>query len=333
MSRASRGILVKKIWGWGAAAAAVMLVAGTVTAAYAAPITTDGPLTRIDISPELNCAVSYVGDSQPEFYGDTACATFVAYGGTLYGPTTIPAGGSASPRTPWTPVSQTNSGSGTAADPYTITTVVTGGSLSVTQVDTYTTGENSYRTSISVTNGLGEPVDAIVYHAADCYLQNSDYGYGDHDAATGAITCRAPDESGQPSPESRIEQFVPLSAGSNFLYAYYSAVWRAVGTQLPLPDEVVDGASSIDNGIALSWSATIPASGTSTYSLLTNFSPIGLTSLPTTLTVDPTSVATGGETLVSATVSNPNITAQSLAPLTAPVARGGCRGSKLRQGW
>src|SRR6188472_3662621 len=37
-----------------------------------------GPLTRVEISPDLNCAVSYLGDTSPEFFGDTACGTLLA---------------------------------------------------------------------------------------------------------------------------------------------------------------------------------------------------------------------------------------------------------------
>jgi hypothetical protein len=84
----------------------------------AAQIGGAGPLTRVAISPDLNCAVDHVADVVPEFFGDTACATLVATPDTLYGPQYIPAGSYASPLTPWTPVSQTGPvGSGTAADP------------------------------------------------------------------------------------------------------------------------------------------------------------------------------------------------------------------------
>ena len=62
-------------------------------------ISTAGKLTKIEISPDLNCDVRYLGDSAAEFFGQTACGTLLAVGGTLYGPQNIPAGGGASPRT------------------------------------------------------------------------------------------------------------------------------------------------------------------------------------------------------------------------------------------
>lgn len=77
----------------------------------------------------------------------------VAVGGTLYGPSLIPAGSSASPRTTVTPVSQSAvTGAGTSADPFQIVTEVQLGSsgLRLVQTDSYVEGEEAYRTSIDV---------------------------------------------------------------------------------------------------------------------------------------------------------------------------------------
>ncbi len=100
-------------------------IALAATAALAVPVTSTGPLTRVENNEYLNCAVSYAGDVHPEFYGDTACATMLAVEGTLFGPPNIPAGNSASPRTGFTPVSQSAVlGTGTSGDPYRTVTVV-----------------------------------------------------------------------------------------------------------------------------------------------------------------------------------------------------------------
>ncbi len=140
-----------------AAAAFVVLagVLGPISPALAASqaISSAGPLTRIEISTDLNCAVDHVGDVAPEFFGDTACGTLIATGGTLYGPADIPAGSSASPRTAFTPISQSGvTGSGTAADPYRIVTVVALGStgLQVTETDSYVVGLETYRTDVAI---------------------------------------------------------------------------------------------------------------------------------------------------------------------------------------
>ena len=74
-----------------------MLVGGA-TAAIAASINSSGPLTRVEISDTLNCAVDHAGDVSPEFYGDIACGTLLAVDGTLYGPPNIPAGAGANRR-------------------------------------------------------------------------------------------------------------------------------------------------------------------------------------------------------------------------------------------
>src|SRR5262245_22017812 len=69
-------------------------------------ISSAGPLNNIYLSNELNCQVDHVGDSAHEFFDPEeipgACGTLIATGGTLYGPSDIPAGSGASPRTTYT---------------------------------------------------------------------------------------------------------------------------------------------------------------------------------------------------------------------------------------
>ncbi|HEX3393124.1 MAG TPA: hypothetical protein VHS52_01240, partial [Acidimicrobiales bacterium] len=122
-----------------------LVVGVAATPAWAASITSSGPLTQIGTTTDLNCSVNHAGDAAGEWFGDTACGTLVATGGVLYGPADIPAGSSAAPRTPWTPVSQTTGGDGSVGNPFTITTDVTGGPLAVRQIDTYVIGQESYR--------------------------------------------------------------------------------------------------------------------------------------------------------------------------------------------
>ena len=114
-----------------------------------------GPLTKIGVNSELNCSVNHTGDSAGEFYGDTACATFLAVGpvggSVLYGPSSVPAG--ISGEQVWTAISQTPvTGAGTAANPFTIVSVVDAGAtgLRVTQTDTYVVGQEAYRTDVRV---------------------------------------------------------------------------------------------------------------------------------------------------------------------------------------
>ena len=119
------------------------ILVGGATAAFAASINSSGPLTRVEISDTLNCAVDHAGDVSPEFYGDTACGTLLAVDGTLYSPPSIPAGSGANPRTAFTAVSQSAvTGTGTSADPFTIVTVVALGTsgVQITETDSYVVG-------------------------------------------------------------------------------------------------------------------------------------------------------------------------------------------------
>ena len=72
------------------------------------------------------------------------------------------------------------SGRGTAASPFRVTTVADAGGtgLRVTNVDTYVAGQEAYRTAVTLENRGGAPLTGVLYRAGDCYLQESDTGYG-----------------------------------------------------------------------------------------------------------------------------------------------------------
>jgi Ca2+-binding RTX toxin-like protein len=251
-----------------------MLVVPSALAAQQV-ITSSGPLDNIYLNDNLACQATHTGDTDPEFYGGTdpgACGTFLSTGGVDYGPD-VPAGNS---RTNYTPVSQTPvTGTGTAADPFKVVTVVDVGTtgLRITQTDTYVVGQENYRSDIDVTNSSSGAVDATLYHAGDCFLQNSDVGFGFADSSTRAIYCTI---NANNSPTGRIEGFAPLSDGSHYMEDGYSTVWSAIdaaGTQFP---DTCQCASEIDNGAGLSWPISIAPGATITRSLVTTFSPTGV---------------------------------------------------------
>src|SRR4051794_5122973 len=196
-------------------------------------ILSNGPLTRIAVSTELNCQVAHSGDQAFEFYDGSseigACGTFLSLDRTLYGPSQIPSG--ISPDIVWTGVSQSAvTGSGSQSDPYTITTVADAGtSARVTETDSYVTGVESYRTDIHIENRGGVAINGFLYRVADCYLQNSNVGVGRID--NGAPACVA-----SASPGARIEQWVPLTEGSHSYAGPYAQNWSYVRTQVQLPD-------------------------------------------------------------------------------------------------
>lgn len=276
----------------------------------AASIVSSGPLTQINTSDYLNCDVRHIDDSSPEWYGTTACGTFLATGGTLWGPPTLPAGSNASPRTGYQPVSSTLSGSGTLADPYRSTTVVTlpGSSLTITQVDSYVVGREDYRTSATVTNSAGAAATGILYTAGDCYLQNSDRGYGLQQGSS-AVCSTSPNVGG------RIEALVPITAGNHWQQDGYSTIWSVIGSQQHFRD-TCRCTSYIDNGIGLSWDLNVPAGGSATISWDTVFSPRGTQPLTVEAVADtPTSrVDTLNGYVI--TVCNNNIDPYELTSLT-----------------
>jgi hypothetical protein len=172
-------------------------------------------------------------------------------------------------------------GTGTAADPFQITTVVDVGTtgLRITQTDSYVVGQESYRTDVTLQNRTGAPIGGVLYRAGDCYLQESDSGYGfvQTDADRSSPGCAL---NANNTPAARIEQFVSLSAGNQFYEAGYSEVWAAIGAQNPFPNTRARCAESVDNGAGISWSVSVPAGGEVTRSRFTTFSPQGRTGAP-----------------------------------------------------
>jgi hypothetical protein len=298
---------------------------GLAPSAFAdATITSAGPLTSVGITSDLNCSVNHTGDTSGEFFGDTACGTFVRSGGNDYGPAGVPAGNAGNPA--YTPVSQSAvTGSGTGVDPYKIVTVVDLGTsgLRLTETDTYVVGSESYQTDVSIHNGGGSSADAIIYRAADCYLQDSDSGFGSVDAATGAVACvnSVSDGVGGTMPGTRIEQWYPLSPGSSYYEADYFTVWTATVSGAAFPN-TCDCATDQDNGAGLSWNVTIPAGQSVTRSNLITFSPLGHQPLATTKTADSGSVGQGGSDGYTITISNPNTSSVSLDTITDTLPAG-----------
>ncbi|HWB71102.1 MAG TPA: hypothetical protein VG452_02710, partial [Egibacteraceae bacterium] len=276
-------------------------------------IASDGPLTRIEISDDLNCAVWHAQDAEPEFYGETACATLAAVDGVLYSPEVIP-GGLAAEGTPYTPVSQQPvQGSGSDADPYRIVTVVALGpsGLQITQTDSYVAGQESYRTDVAIANTSSAAKSLTLWRAGDCNLQDSDFGFGSADPVSGAVACVAPDPANPEAPGDRVEQWLPISAGSAYYEHERLDLWARIGAQRPF-DNTCSCAEKVDNGAGLSWQLTVPAGASAVRSHLTTFSPLGWVPLTTAKTGDDDHTAPGGANGYTITVSNPNPVAVQL---------------------
>ncbi|MFZ2016728.1 MAG: Ig-like domain-containing protein [Nocardioides sp.] len=234
--------------------------------------------------------------------------------GTLYAPLDVP-GGLALTGTPWTPLSQTTTGTGSPADPYTIVTDVAAGATGVTltQTDTYVVGSESVRTTDVIHNG-SHARSVTLYRAGDCFLNDSDSGLGQVNRLSGAVACKSPGSG-------RIEQWLPLSPGSHFYEAEFGELWTAVNSMAPFPD-TCRCSEPIDNGAGLSWTAALSSDARATRSSLITFSPTGAAPLTLSATVAPGQVGPGGEVTYQVTVSNSGNAPTMLTSLTDTLPAG-----------
>jgi len=285
----------------------VAVLANPSTAVAATPFTdiaSSGPLTHVYIGNELSCQVAHVGDVSLELYHPSTipgdCGSFLAVLGTaLFAPDFsnhgITATNSLGSYTPFTPFTQSAvTGSGTAGDPFTVVTVVDAGStgLRITETDSYVAGQGAYRTDVAVSNTGTSARDVILYRAGDCFLQNSDLGFGFVELVSTSVGCSV---NANNSPPGRIEEWVPITGGNNYYEAQFNEVWARIGSQLSFPDTCRCN-EFIDNGAGISWSFSVPAGGTVTKSHFTVFSPLGIA-----LSINDTTVTEGNLGTVNAT--------------------------------
>jgi hypothetical protein len=293
----------------------VVAALGAATPAGAAvpfkDIASTGPLEHVFVGNDLSCQVSHTGDARFELFPSGAtpasCGSLVFVGGALYAPDFANHDGSATGSlgayTALTAVSQSEvSGAGTAANPYKVTTVAAAGAtgLQITEIDTYVAGQESYRTDVTLQNTSGAPLTGILYRAGDCFLQESDTGFGFTDDPNKAAGCSI---NANNAPAGRIEQWFPITAGAQYMEAGYSEIWAQIATHTPFPN-TCRCAESIDNGAGISWTFTVAPGGSATYAHYTTFSPtgaagpppapVGPASTPPTTTPRPPAFGPGG---------------------------------------
>jgi uncharacterized repeat protein (TIGR01451 family) len=183
----------------------------------------------------------------------------------------------------------------------------------LTQTDTYIIGTESYQTDVVISNTTGAPISFILYRAGDCFLQDSDNGFGALDLATGQVTCRGSDDG--LTPNARIERWVPLTGGSSAFEAGFSTVWAAIGSQAVFNNTCLCD-SYIDNGAGLSWAGSVGGGAAVSFSHLTIFSPLGQVAPFITKTAALEEVATGGQDSYLVTVTNPLGSTATLTSIT-----------------
>lgn len=137
-------------------------------------------------------------------------------------------------------------------------------------------GDELYETNVALVNTGATAADIVLYRAGDCYLQNSDFGFGIlDDPSFGSVGCVAAntDGNGIHTKGSRLEEWIPLDGASNHIEGFYDNVWAAVGTRAPFPNTDQQD-EYIDNGAGLSWSFQLAAGGQETHGNLIRISPI-----------------------------------------------------------
>ena len=139
-----------------------------------------------------------------------------------------------------------------------------------------------------------------------------DRGYGWVNTATGAVACSTNPNN---TPPGRIEQWLPLTGGSNYYEARYDQVWSWIGSRQLFPNTCRCN-ERIDNGAGLSWNVSVPAGGQVTYSHLTTFSPLGNLPLTSAKTADNATSEPGATNRYTITIANPNAQNVTLDSIT-----------------
>jgi hypothetical protein len=207
----------------------------------------------------FNSAVPGTGQIYPSGSAQTAdMGIFVRRAGTLFAPdfSGHPSGtatGSLGTTTPWTPISLSAvSGTGTTADPFTVTVVADAAAtgLRLTMTVTYVNTENFFRKTLAFSSTSGaQTFDAFL--GGDIYLAGADTGVPyTISGSVGGQTC---------VPPTYTILYIPLTPADRFSARFYSTVWSEIGTGTL--SNIIDSGCQ-DNGAALQWqNRTISATG------------------------------------------------------------------------
>lgn len=230
---------------------------------------------------------------------------------------------------PWTVVSHSGpAGAGTAASPWTVTTVLQAGStgIRVTQRTSYVNGQDYFRLDWDVVNTSGSAATVSLFHGADSYFADSDVGLGYYDATSGAV-------GGSDDQHRWYMLFVPQTPATAYQEGAFFDIWAGIGYcgdnyTCPVSGGCFKGsglANSIstsvtDNGFGLQWQRSLAAGASATVGDWWTFgsSPLipGATATPTaTSTRTPTATATR----TASVTPTPTQTA-TLTPTRTPTA-------------
>jgi hypothetical protein len=241
-----------------------------------------GSPLRIAIGSDTSVQVYYNDSGQVYGWQDASgdSGIWLRVGGDIYGPDACSSGRSTTNMytvRPWAAVSHVGpSGSGSAGDPWIITTVLDAGTtgIRVTQRASYVNGQNYFRLDWLVANTSGASQAVTLFHAVDSYFANDDYGRGYHDPASGAVGGYVPT-----GPWYML--FVPVSPATAYREGWYFDIWADIGycgdnQTCPVSgacdagpgfDNTIDTSSQgVDNGFGLEWQRTLGAGASTTVS-------------------------------------------------------------------
>ena len=212
---------------------------------------TSSPLSFY-VNDDTSTAMYYNGLQQ--FYGQNAEGVFIWVNGLVYGPGYVPAGlGTYA----YTPVSNSLSGTGTSANPWKVTTVVDVGDsgLRIQQEIKYVDGDAYVTYSWRVSNTTNNDISYSLFHAADLYTENNDYGYGYYDGSTGAI-------GGYNASRTFYQYLQPITPSSHFFEGFYGDTWQRIGDTFGPGagfDDTYRPNDYIDNSAGLQWNRALSA--------------------------------------------------------------------------
>lgn len=300
----------------------------------------NGAPLQICIASDSSIQVSHSSWPNGQVYGwqssDADSGIWLWAGGDVFGPDACYAARTTKNLLtvrPWSAVSHSGpTGSGTAASPWVVTTVLGAGSsgIQVTQRVSYVNGQAYFRLQWDVKNSGGSQT-VNLFHGVDSYFADSDYGIGYHDPASGAVGGRA--DAG-----NWYMLFVPETPASRYREGWYFDVWNEIGycgdsQTCPVSGGCFQGtglsnaisSASTDNGFGLQWQRTIAAGATVTLSDWWTFGPTPNIPGQATATPTPTHTQTATPThtpTATATATRTPTPTPTATPTPSPTATG-----------
>jgi len=176
---------------------------------------------------------------------------------------------SGKPVIPWVPGGQSAvSGSGTAADPWRVTTTVSAGAVNIAQWIRYVDGDDCFRVMYTVNHLESSGAEGFTFfHAADLWPDDSTGGFGYYDAATGSVGAWNQDMT-------FLEYFVPvlqdlgfaMPPANHYQEAGYQVIWDSIVDDALQPgpgfDDTVVATPFHDSGCGLQWDLNFPGVAT-----------------------------------------------------------------------